>query len=106
MKIQNKLLFAISIISILIVVFQLGTAIPDISEYADGRKWMYTWNPDTEAYTWLLMYDPQAPTLLLETSIGLILNVCFFALVAFWSFSESLGKESKTPVKPEITNYT
>jgi hypothetical protein len=106
MKIQNKLLFAISIISILIVVFQLGTAIPDISEYADGRKWIYTWNPDTEVYTWLLMYDPQAATLLLETSIGLILNVCFFALVAFWSFSESLGKESKTSAKPEITNHT
>lgn len=104
MKIQNKLLFTISMISILIVVFQLWSAIPDISEYADGRKWMYTWNPDTDVSGWVVMYDPQASTLLLETSIELILNVCFFSLVAFWSFSESLEKEKQNLAKPETTN--
>ena len=104
MKIQNKLLFAVSMISILIVIFQLWSAIPDINEYADGRKWMLSWDEDTEAYEWLLLYNPQAESLMVETAIELILNVCFFSLVAFWSFSESLEKEKQIPAKPETTS--
>ena len=104
MKIQNNLLFAISIISILIVISQLWSTIPDIGEYTDGRKWILTWNPETEDYDWLLTYDPQAEDLMWKTSVKLILNVCFFSLVAFWSFSASLEKEKQTPAKPEAPN--
>ena len=100
-KIQNKLLFAISIISILIVVFQLWSTIPEIGEYTDGRKWLLVWDPETEVYEWLLTYNTEASYMLLETSLGLILNVLFFALVAFWTFSETLGKEEQPPAKPE-----
>ena len=102
MKIQNKLLFAISLISIGIVIFQLWSTIPDINEYADGRKWILTWDPDTETYDWLLTYDPQADALMVETSVELILNVCFFSLVAFWSFSGAIENKNQTPSNPEI----
>ena len=100
MKIQNKLLFAISIISIIIVIFQLWSTIPDIGEYAADAHLFETLEEGNVWADWVL----EAREMLVEAPIALILNVCFFSLVAFWSFSGALGKENHTPAKPETTN--
>jgi len=99
-KIQNKLLFAISIISIIIVIFQLWSTIPNIGEYARDAHLFETLDSGNVWADWVL----EAREMLVEAPINLILNVCFFSLVAFWSFSESLEKEKLTPAKTETTN--
>jgi ABC-type sulfate transport system permease subunit len=99
-KIQNKLLFAISIVSIVIVVFQLWSTIPNIGEYASDAHLFETLEEGNVWADWVL----EARENLIEVPINLILNVCFFALVAFWSFSGSLETEKQTPAKPETTN--
>jgi len=99
-KIQNKLLFAISIISIIIVIFQLWSTIPNIGEYARDAHLFETLEEGNTWADWVL----EAREMLVEAPINLILNVCFFALIAFWSFSASLGKENQTPTKTESTN--
>ena len=99
-KIQNKLLFAISIISIVIVIFQLWSTIPNIGEYARDAHLFETLEEGNVWADWVL----EARENLIEAPIGLILNVCFFSLVAFWSFSGALGKEDQTPATPETTN--
>ena len=100
MKIQNKLLFAISIISIIIVIFQLASTIPDIGEYARDAHLFETLEPGNVWADFVI----EAREMLVEAPITLILNVCFFSLVAFWSFSGALGKEDQIQSKPETTN--
>ena len=100
MKIQNKLLFAISIISIVIVIFQLWSTIPDIGEYARDAHLFESLESGNVWADWVL----EAREKLWEAPVNLILNVCFFSLVAFWSFSGALGKEDQTTSKPETTN--
>jgi hypothetical protein len=100
MKIQNKLLFAISIISIVIVIFQLWSTIPNIGEYARDAHLFESLEEGNVWADWVL----EAREKLVEAPIGLILNVCFFSLVAFWSFSGAIGKEDQITVKPETTN--
>jgi hypothetical protein len=98
-KIQNKLLFAISMISIFIVIFQLWSTIPNIGEYARDAHLFDTLEPGNVWADWVL----EAREMLVEAPIKLVLYVCFFSLVAFWSFSESLGKENQATAKPETT---
>ncbi|MGD2066677.1 MAG: hypothetical protein PVI43_05870 [Candidatus Bathyarchaeota archaeon] len=100
MKIQNRLLFAISIISIIIVVFQLWSTIPNIGEYASDAHLFDSLEEGNVWADWVL----EARENLVEVPIALILNVCFFSLVAFWSFSGALEKENQTSAKPEATN--
>ncbi len=100
MKIQNKLLFAISIISIIIVIFQLWSTIPNIGEYARDAHLFETLEEGNVWADWVL----EARENLVEAPIALILNVCFFSLVAFWSFSGALETEKQTSAKPETTN--
>lgn len=100
MKIQNKLLFAISIVSIIIVIFQLWSTIPNIGEYARDAHLFETLEEGNVWADWVL----EARENLVEAPIALILNVCFFSLVAFWSFSGALETEKQTPAKPESTN--
>jgi len=102
MKIQNKLLLAISLVSILIVIYQLMVAIPNLGEYASNA---YLFQDTQEGYVWS-EWVLEAREMLWETSIGLILNVCFFAAIAFWSFSGAIGKRTETPSKPETMNET
>ena len=99
-KIQNRLLFAISIISIIIVIFQLWSTIPNIGEYARDAHLFDSLEEGNVWADWVL----EAREMLIEAPIALILNVCFFSLVAFWSFSGALEKEKQTPIKPEATN--
>ena len=100
MKIQNKLLFTISIISIIIVIFQLWSTIPDIGEYARDAHLFDSLEEGNVWADWVL----EAREMLVEAPIALILNVCFFSLVAFWSFSGALEKEDQIPTKPDATN--
>lgn len=101
-KIQNKLLFVISIFSILIVIYQLWSTIPNLGEYASNA---YLFQDPQEGYVWS-EWVLEAREMLWESSIGLILNVCFFISIAFWSFSGAIGKRAETPAKPETTNET
>lgn len=102
MKIQNKLLFAISLVSILIVIYHLWSTIPDIGQYASDA---YLFQDPQEGYVWS-DWVFEAREMFWEASIGLILNVCFFVAIAFWSFSGAIGKRTKTPSKSETTNET
>ena len=102
MKIQNKLLFVISLFSILIVIFQLWSTIPDIGQYASDA---YLFQEPQEGYVWS-DWVFEAREMLWESSIGLILNVCFFVSIAFWSFSEAMGKRTGSPAETETRNET
>ena len=100
MKIQNKLLFALSIVSIIIVIFQLWSTIPDIGEYARDAHLFESLEEGNVWADWVL----EAREMLVEAPIKLVLYVCFFSLVAFWSFSASLEKENQIPAKPANTS--
>ena len=82
------------------VIFQLWSKIPDIGEYAADAHLFETLEEGNVWADWVL----EAREMLVEAPIALILNVCFFSLVAFWSFSGALGKENQIPPKPETTN--
>ncbi len=102
MKIQNKLLFVISIFSILIVIYQLWSTIPEIAEYASDA---YLFQEPQEGHIWK-DWVLEARDMFWKALIGLILHICFFVSIAFWSFSEAIGKRTKSPAKPKTKNET
>ena len=88
--------------SILIVIFQLWSTIPDIGEYASDA---HLFQEPEEGYTWT-EWVFEARDMFWKASIGLILNVCFFVSVAYWSFSEAMGKRTESPAEAETKKET
>jgi len=102
LKLQNKLLLAITLFSILIVIFQLWSTIPNIGEYAGDA---HLFQEPEEGYAWK-DWVFEARDMFWEASIGLILNVCFFVSVAYWSFSEAMKKRTESPAETETKKET
>jgi hypothetical protein len=87
-NLRNKLLFAVSLFSMMMVIYQLWSTIPEIAEYAGDA---YLFQEPQEGYVWK-DWVLEARDMFWKALIGLILHICFFFSIAFWSFSEAFGK--------------
>jgi hypothetical protein len=90
-NLRNKLLFAVSLFSMMMVIYQLWSTIPEIAEYAGDA---YLFQEPQEGYVWK-DWVLEARDMFWKALIGLILHICFFFSIAFWSFSEAFGKNKK-----------
>ena len=102
MKLRNKLLLAVSLFSMLLVIYQLWITIPEIAEYASDA---YLFQEPKEGRVWK-DWVLEARDMFWKALIGMILQICFFFSLAFWSFSEATGKRAASPSKPETKNET
>ena len=102
MKLRNKLLLAVSLFSMLLVIYQLWSTIPEIAEYADDA---YLFQETREGYVWK-DWVLEARDMFWKALIGMILKICFFFSLAFWSFSEAIEKRTESPSKTETKNET
>jgi hypothetical protein len=101
-KLGNKFLLAVSLFSMLMVIYQLWSTIPELAEYA-GDAYLFQEPPEGRVWKdWVL----EARDMFWKALIGMILQLCFFFSVAFWSFSEAIGKRAERPSKPETKNET
>lgn len=101
-KLRNKFLLAVSLFSMLLVIYQLWSTIPIIAEYAGDA---YLFQEPREGYVWK-DWVLEARDMFWKALIGMILQICFYFSVAFWSFSEAIGKRAESQPKPEIKNET
>jgi len=101
-KLRNKLLLAISLFSMMIVIYLLWSSIPEIAEYAGDA---YLFQEPQAGYVWK-DWVLEARDMFWKALIGMILKICFFFSVAFWSFSEATEKRTESPSKPETKNET
>jgi hypothetical protein len=101
-KLRNKLLLAISLFSMLLVIYQLWSTIPEIAEYAGDA---YLFQETREGYVWK-DWVLEARDMFWKALIGMILQICFFFSIAFWSFSEAIEKRTESPSKTETKNET
>jgi len=101
-KLRNKLLLAVSLFSMLLVVYQLWSTIPEIAEYASDA---YLFQEPKEGYAWK-DWVLEARDMFWKALIGMMLQIFFFFSIAFWSFSEAIGKRTESPSKPETKNET
>ena len=102
MKLRNKILLTVSLFSMMIVIYLLWSTIPDIAEYTDDA---YLFQKPQEGHVWK-DWVLEARDMFWKALIGLILQICFFFSVAFWSFSEATEKRTKSRSKPETKNGT
>ena len=102
MKLRNKLLLAVSLFSMLLVIYQLWSTIPEIAECAGDA---YLFQETREGYVWK-DWVLEARDMFWKALIGMILKICFFFSIAFWSFSEAIEKRTESPSKPESKNET
>ncbi len=102
MKLRNKLLLAVSLFSMLLVIYQLWSTIPEIAEYAGDA---YLFQETREGYVWK-DWVLEARDMFWKALIGMILKICFFFSIAFWSFSEAIEKRTESPSETETKNET
>jgi hypothetical protein len=101
-NLRNKLLLAVSLFSMMIGIYQLWSTIPEIAEYASDA---YLFQEPQEGRVWK-DWVLEARDMFWKALIGLILQICFLFSIAFWSFSEAIGKRTASPSKPETKNET
>ena len=100
MKLRNKLLLAVSLFSMLLVIYQLWSTIPEIAEYA-GDAYLFQEPQAGQVWKdWVL----EARDMFWKALIGMMLQICFFFSIALWSFSEATEKTTETQSKPETNN--
>jgi len=101
-NLRNKLLLAVSLFSMMMVIYQLWSTIPEIAEYASDA-YLFQEPPEGQVWKdWVL----EARDMFWKALIGMILQICFFFSIAFWSFSEAIEKRTASPSKPETKNET
>ena len=86
----------------MIMIYQLWITIPEIAEYANDT---YLFQEPQEGHVWK-DWVLEARDIFWKALIGLILHICFFVSIAFWSFSKAIGKRTKSPAKPKTKNET
>jgi hypothetical protein len=101
-KLRNKFLLAISLVSMLLVIYQLWSTIPELAEYAGDA---YLFQEPTAGRVWK-DWVLEARDMFWITLTGMMLNVCFFFLISLWSFSEATEKRTENPPQPETKNQT
>lgn len=97
MGLTNKLLLAVSLFSLMILIYQFWITTPELSEYAskaylfqepsEGNKWK----------DWVL----EAREMYWKTLIGLMLHTCFYISITIWGLAKTIGNKFRSPLKPK-----
>jgi len=95
-KLRNKFLLVISLVSMLLVIYQLWSTIPELAEYAGDA---YLFQEPTSGRVWK-DWVLEARDMFWTTLTGMMLNVCFFFLISLWSFAEATEKRTESTPKP------
>ena len=99
---RMKLLLTIGSFAIMIVIYQLLIIVPEIAEYASKAHLFEEAGEGLVWKEWVL----EAREMFWKALIGLILQVCFFTSMAFWSFyeatQETMPRREKTIPKKII----
>jgi len=83
-----------------LVIYHLWTAIPELAEHASKAYLFQEPSPGHVWKDWVL----EARDMFWKTLAGLILRVCFYFVVALWSFAETTEKRTENLTKPETAD--
>ena len=97
MNTRKTLLLAVSLFAIMIVIYLLYFTVPDIKEYASNA---HLFEEPREGYVWA-EWVLEAREMFWKTLIWLILQICFFTSVAFWSTYEAIKTKDEARKEPK-----